>query len=163
MHSCYINWKTCFWSFFEDVPCCPEPYFLQGILMISREKLWKKGPFRRPILDPKIGIFSVLFKVIFWATFWTRPGPVLGPILGPILGPHRPKMGMRLAWESHNDLRRPKKLHFQKVDFVWDCRHFFALEGSQESLQRLKKAPKRHLICPEASIKRDPKNGPQKW
>ena len=38
-----------------------------------------------------------------------------------------------------------------------DCRHFFTLEASQESLKRPKKAPKRHPKSSKTPKKRDPK------
>ena len=69
--------------------------------------------------------FGVIFGIIFWITFWSPFGPLLDPILGSILAPDRPKKGARCAQEGHQELQRPKKLHFQKhlpAELVKDLR-----------------------------------------
>ena len=92
------------------------------------------------------------------STFWTT----FGAILGTILGPDRAKKGPRWAQEGHQELQRPKKLHFQKVVFALDCLHFFAPEASQDSLKRPKKPPKRPRKSSKTLKKKGSKNRSQK-
>ena len=81
-------------------------------------------------------IFFDKFLTIFWNTFGTMLGPILGPDL-PKRDQDEPKRAIRI-------FKEPKTSIYKKVVFAWDCRHFFTLEASQESLKRPKKAPKRH-------------------
>ena len=65
-------------------------------------------------------------------------------MLGPILGPDLPKRDIDEPKRAIRIFKEPKTCIYKKVVFAWDCRHFFTLEASQESLKRPKKAPKRH-------------------
>ena len=114
-----------------------------------------------PIVGTKIGTFLVIFGVIFWIPFWAPFGPLLGPILGTILGPDRPKKGARRAQEGHQELQRPKKLHFQKPEKTLVFEGFWGPEASQESLGRPKRAPKRHPKSFRTQQKRHPKKDPK--
>ena len=67
-----------------------------------------------------------------------------GTMLGPILGPDLPKRDQDEPKRAIRIFKEPKTCIYKKVVFAWDCRHFFTLEASQESLKRPKKAPKRH-------------------
>ena len=82
--------------------------------------------------------------MISWTIFWSLFGPLLGTILGPIFGPDRPKRGQDEPKRAIKSFKDQKSYIFKKVVFAGDCLHFFALEASQESLKRPKKAPKRH-------------------
>ena len=90
------------------------------------------------------------FLTIFWRTFGTMLGPILGPDL-PKRDQDEPKRAIRI-------FKEPKTCIYKKVVFAWDCRHFFTLEASQESLKRPKKAPKRH---PKSS--KTPQKKIQNW
>ena len=79
-------------------------------------------------------------------------------ILGPILGPDPPKRDQDEPKRAIRSFKKPKNCIYKKVVFAWDCRHFFILEASQESLKRPKKAPKRH---PKSS--KTPKKEIQNW
>ena len=89
-------------------------------------------PRRAPIFY----IFFYKFLTNFLITFWTMLGPILGPDL-PKRDQDEPKRAIRI-------FKEPKTCIYKKVVFALDCRHFFTLETSQESLKRSKKAPKRH-------------------
>ena len=67
-----------------------------------------------------------------------------GTMLGSILGPDLPKRDQDEPKRAIRIFKEPKTCIYKKVVFAWDCRHFFTLEASQESLKRSKKAPKRH-------------------
>ena len=77
--------------------------------------------------------------------------------MGPILGPDRPKREQDEPKRAIRSFKEPKSCIFKKVVFAWDCLHFFALEASQESLKRPKKAPKRHPKSSKTPKKRTPK------
>ena len=84
-------------------------------------------------------IFYILFDNLltnFLITFGTMLGPILGPDL-PKRDQDEPKRAIRI-------FKEPKTCIYKKVVFALDCRHFFTLEASQESLKRPKKAPKRY-------------------
>ena len=89
-------------------------------------------PRRAPIFD----IFFDNFLTIFLNTF--------GTILGSILGPDLPKRDQDEPKRAIRIFKEPKTCIYKKVVFALDCRHFFTLEASQESLKRSKKGPKRH-------------------
>ena len=72
----------------------------------------------------------------FLINFWQSFGALLEPDL-PKRDQDEPKRAIRIFIE-------PKTCIYKKVVFAWDCRHFFTLEASQESLKRPKKASKRH-------------------
>ena len=107
-----------------------------------------------PKWGPKIGTFGIIFEVIFWNTFWSPFGPLLGSVLGSIWAPDRPKKGARCAQEGHQELQRPKKLHFQKPQKTFSIFRFLgsrglpreprgAQEGSQEAPKELQKLQKK--------------------
>ena len=73
--------------------------------------------------------------------------------MGPIFGPDQPKREQ----DEPKSFENQKSYIFKKVVFALDCLHFFALEASQESLKRPKKAPKRHPKSSKTPKKRSPK------
>ena len=101
-----------------------EPWSKKGSSHVNAS--WKK------IYKKKM----VKFGYVFWA--------FLGTILGPHFGTRSAKEGARWAQESHQELQRAKKLHFQKP---WKTNSFLVFldpEASQENLKRPEKVPKRH-------------------
>ena len=95
-------------------------------------------------MDYKFGTCWSFLGSLFWTTFWSLFGPLLGTILGPIFGPDQPKREQDEPKRAIKSFKDQQSYIFKKVVFAWDCLHFFALEASQESLKRPKKAPKRH-------------------
>ena len=63
---------------------------------------------------------------------------------GAHFGTRSAKEGARWAQESHQELQRAKKLHFQKPWKTFSFLVFLDPEASQENLKRPEKAPKRH-------------------
>ena len=93
------------------------------------------------------------FLTIFWSTFGTMLRPILVPDL-PKRDQDEPKMAIRIFIE-------PKTYIYKKMVFALDCRHFFTLEASQESLKRPNKAPKRHQKSSKTPTKKSPKLDPK--
>ena len=81
-------------------------------------------------MDGQIWVcFLSIFGNNFGAPFWDQIGQRGG------------KMSPR---EPSGASKSQKAAFSKKVAFAWDCRHFFALEASQENLKRPEKVPKRH-------------------
>ena len=74
--------------------------------------------------------------VLFWSIF--------GNNFGAHFGTRSAQEGARWAQESHQELQRAKKLHFQKPQKTFSFLVFLDPEASQENLKRPEKAPKRH-------------------
>ena len=81
--------------------------------------------------------------------------------MGPILGPDLPKRDQDEPKRAIRSFKKPKNCIYKKVVFALDCRHFFTLEASQESLKRPKKAPKRHPKSSKTPTKKSPKLDPK--
>ena len=79
-----------------------------------------------------------------------------GTMLGLILGPCLPKRDQDEPKRAIRSFKKSKNCICKKVVFALDCRHFFILEASQESLERPKRAPKRHPKSSKTPKKRDP-------
>ena len=78
----------------------------------------------------------VKFGYAFWSSF--------GNHFGAHFGTRSAKEGARWAQESHQELQRAKKLHFQKPQKTSCFLVFLDAEASQENFKRPEKAPKRH-------------------
>ena len=98
----------------------------------------------RKIWNPKWNPGGLPFFNSFFDKFLTNFLITFGTMLGPILGPDLPKRDQDEPKRAIRIFKEPKTCIYKKVVFAWDCRHFFTLEASQESLKRPKKAPKRH-------------------
>ena len=69
---------------------------------------------------------------------------IFGNHFGAHFGTRSAKEGARWAQESHQELQRAKKLHFQKPWKTYSFLVFLDAEASQENFKRPEKAPKRH-------------------
>ena len=108
----------------------PGPFWVPKVNRLVFKIALKKGS-QKAATKKTWTIFGSFFEH-FWVHF------------GVHFGTRSAKEGARWAQESHQELQRAKKLHFQKPQKTSSFFVFLDPEASQENLKRPEKAPKRH-------------------